>query len=222
MELNWEFFWPQFLQATQDTFLTVLGSFIFGTIIGLPLGITLVVTRPGHIMENKPLFTLLNTIINIVRSVPFIILLVAIIPFTRLLTGTSIGVVAAIVPLSIFVGPYLARLIENSMLEVDKGVLETAYSMGATKFQIIVKFILPEAIPSLILSFTTATIGLIGSTAAAGAVGAGGLGDLAITYGYQRFETLVIIITVVLLVVIVQIIQSLGNTWSRYVRRKRG
>lgn len=222
MEINWEFFWPQFLQACQETFLTVLGSFIFGTIIGLPLGIILVVTRPGHIMENKPIFTVLNTIINIVRSVPFIILLVAIIPFTRLVTGTSIGVAAAIVPLSIFVGPYLARLIENSMLEVDKGVLETAYAMGATKFQIITRFIIPEVIPSLILSFTTATIGLIGSTAAAGAVGAGGLGDLAITYGYQRFETVVIVITVVLLVVIVQLIQGLGNTWSRYVRRKRG
>lgn len=222
MELNWEFFWPQFLQSCQETFLTVLGSFILGTIIGLPLGIILVVTRPGHIMENKAVFTVLNTIINIVRSVPFIILLVAIIPFTRLVTGTSIGVAAAIVPLSVFVGPYLARLIENSMLEVDKGVLETAYAMGATKFQIITKFIIPEAIPSLILSFTTATIGLIGSSAAAGAVGAGGLGDLAITYGYQRFITIVMVITVVLLVIIVQLIQSLGNTWSRYVRRKRG
>ncbi|SFC96989.1 methionine ABC transporter permease [Peribacillus sp. B-H-3] len=222
MELNWEFFWPQFFQACEETFLTVFGSFIFGTIIGLPLGIILVITRPGHIMENKAVFLALNTIVNIVRSVPFIILLVAIIPFTRLVTGTSIGVAAAIVPLSIFVGPYLARLIENSMLEVDKGVLETAHAMGATKMQIITKFIIPEAVPSLILSFTTATIGLIGSTAAAGAVGAGGLGNLAITYGYQRFITVVIVITVVLLIVSVQLIQSFGNTWSRYVRRKRG
>jgi len=222
MSSNLDYFWPQFWQACMETFWTVCGSLVFGTLIGLPLGIILVVTRPGHIKENKTVFYALNTIVNILRSVPFIILLVAIIPFTRFITGTSIGVAAAIVPLSIFLGPYLARLIENSLLEVDHGVLEAAYAMGATKYQIITKFIIPEVVPSLILSFTTGTISLIGSTAAAGAVGAGGLGDLAITYGYQRFETEVIVITVVLLVATVQLIQSTGNSLSRSIRRKRG
>jgi len=222
MSFSWEFFWPQFLQACMETFWTVLGSLICGTIIGLPLGIILVITRPGHIRENRIVFNILNAIVNIVRSVPFIILLIAIIPFTRFVTGTSIGIGAAIVPLSVFLGPYLARLIENSLLEVDHGVLEAAYAMGATKYQIVTKFIIPEVIPSLILSFTTGTISLIGSTAAAGAVGAGGLGDLAITYGYQRFVTEAIVITVILLLIIVQVIQSIGNTLSRSVRRKRG
>ncbi|UHA73024.1 methionine ABC transporter permease [Paenibacillus sp. 481] len=222
MNLSWELILPQFWQACEETFYTVLGSLLFGSLIGLPLGIILVISRPGGIWANYFVFHVLNIVINIARSVPFIILLVAIIPLTRLLTGTSIGVAAAIVPLSIYTGPYLARLIEAALLEVDKGVIESAHAMGATKVQIVWRFMIPEAVPSLILAFTTATIGLIGASAAAGAVGAGGIGDLAITYGYQRFETEVIVVTVVLLVVLVQLIQSAGNALSRTIRRRRG
>lgn len=157
--------------------------------------------------------------INILRSVPFIILLIAIIPFTKLIVGTSIGTTAAIVPLTVYVAPYIARLVENSLLEVDEGIIEAAHAMGATPIQIIRYFLLPEALGSLILSLTTAIIGLIGATAMAGAVGGGGIGDMALVYGYQRFDTLVIIITVVVLVIIVQCIQSIGNALAKKVRR---
>lgn len=210
----------QILQAIYETLYMVGVSLVFATIIGLPLGILLVVTRKGHILENQAIFSALNPIINIFRSVPFIILLVAIIPFTRLIVGTSIGTTAAIVPLVIYSGPYIARLVENSLLEVNAGIIEAAEAMGATPFQIIFRFLIPETLGSLILSITTATIGLIGATAMAGAVGGGGIGDLAITYGYQRFSTITIVATVIILVVLVQGIQSLGNVLARKIRRK--
>jgi D-methionine transport system permease protein len=183
------------------------------------LGVVLVVTRKGHILENRWFFSTLNPIVNILRSIPFIILLVAIIPFTRLIVGTSIGTTAAIVPLVLHIGPYISRLVENSLLEVDEGIVEAAQSMGATPLQIIYKFLLPEAFPSLVLSMTTATIGLIGATAMAGAIGGGGLGDVAISYGYQRFSTITIFVTVIILVVVVQGVQSLGNVLERKIRR---
>jgi len=191
----------------------------FGSIIGIFLGITLVVTRKGHILENKYIYAILNPIVNILRSIPFIILLVAIIPLTRLIVGTSIGTTAAIVPLVLHIGPYISRLIENSLLEVDSGIIEAAKAMGATPFQIIRRFLLPEALASLVLSVTTATIGLVGATAMAGAVGGGGLGDVAITYGYQRFNSYTILVTVVLLVVFVQLIQGVGNYLEKKIRR---
>ncbi|MEI3607728.1 methionine ABC transporter permease [Pseudogracilibacillus sp. SE30717A] len=194
-------------------------ALFFGSILGIFLGITLVVTRRGHVLENKFIFSILNPIVNVLRSIPFIILLVAIIPFTRLIVGTSIGTSAAIVPLVLHIGPYFSRLVENSLLEVDDGIIEAAKAMGATPFQIIRKFLLPEAFASLVLSVTTATISLIGATAMAGAVGGGGLGDVAITYGYQRFDTITIFVTVVILVLLVQIIQSIGNTLERKIRR---
>ena len=187
--------------------------------IGIPLGILLVVTRKHGIWPNVVIHQILNPIINILRSIPFIILLIAIVPFTKLVAGTSIGTTAAIVPLTVYVAPYIARLVENSLLEVDDGIIEAAKAMGASPLQIIRHFLLPEALGSLVLAITTAIIGLIGSTAMAGAVGGGGIGDLALVYGYQRFDTLVIIITVVVLVIIVQIIQSLGNFISRIIRR---
>lgn len=210
----------QILQAVSQTLYMVGVSLIFATIIGLPLGILLVVTRKGHILENQAIFSVLNPIINVFRSVPFIILLVAIIPFTRLIVGTSIGTNAAIVPLVIYTGPYIARLVENSLLEVNAGIIEAAEAMGATPLQIIFRFLIPETLGSLVLSITTATIGLIGATAMAGAVGGGGIGDLAITYGYQRFSTITIVATVIVLVVLVQGIQSLGNRLARKIRRK--
>lgn len=209
----------QLMQALYETLYMVTVSLIIGALIGIPLGILLVVTRKHGIWPNVVIHQILNPIINILRSIPFIILLIAIVPFTKLVAGTSIGTTAAIVPLTVYVAPYIARLVENSLLEVDDGIIEAAKAMGASPLQIIRHFLLPEALGSLVLAITTGIIGLIGSTAMAGAVGGGGIGDLALVYGYQRFDTLVIIITVVVLVIIVQIIQSLGNFISRIIRR---
>ena len=209
----------QLMQALYETLYMVTVSLIIGALIGIPLGILLVVTRKHGIWPNVVIHQIFNPIINILRSIPFIILLIAIVPFTKLVAGTSIGTTAAIVPLTVYVAPYIARLVENSLLEVDDGIIEAAKAMGASPLQIIRHFLLPEALGSLVLAITTAIIGLIGSTAMAGAVGGGGIGDLALVYGYQRFDTLVIIITVVVLVIIVQIIQSLGNFISRIIRR---
>lgn len=210
----------QLSTAFGDTLYMVAISLIFSGLIGLPLGILLVITRKGHILENKWIFNILNPIINILRSVPFIILLVALIPFTRMIVGSAIGTNAAIVPLIFYAAPYIARLVENSLLEVDKGIIEAAQAMGATTWQIIYRFLIPEGLSSLILTFTTATIGLVGSTAMAGAVGAGGVGDLALAYGYQRFDTMTMIVTVAALVIIVQLLQSTGNFVSRKIRRR--
>lgn len=163
----------QFLQAIIETIQMVGFSLFVGSLIGIPFGILLVITRPGGVLENKALYAVLNPIINIIRSLPFIILLVAIVPFTRLIVHTSIGTSAAIVPLIIYIAPYIGRLVENSLLEVNPGILEAAEAMGATPFQVIWYFLLPEAVGSLILSLTTATIGLIGATAMAGTVGGG-------------------------------------------------
>jgi len=210
----------QLLVGFGDTLYMVAISLIFSALIGLPLGILLVITRKGHILDNKWIFNILNPVINILRSVPFIILLVAIIPLTRLIVGSAIGTNAAIVPLVFYAAPYIARLIENSLLEVDKGIIEAAQSMGATVPQIIFKFLIPEGLSSLVLTFTTATIGLVGASAMAGAVGAGGVGDLALTYGYQRFDTMTMFVTVAALVIIVQLLQSTGNIVSKNIRRR--
>ncbi|MCD9067797.1 ABC transporter permease [Staphylococcus pasteuri] len=209
----------QLIQALYETLYMVTVALVIGALIGIPLGVLLVITRKNGIWPNAILHQILNPIINILRSIPFIILLIAIIPFTKMLVGTSIGTTAAIVPLTVYVAPYIARLVENSLLEVDDGIIEAAKAMGASPIQIIRYFLLPEALGSLILAITTAIIGLIGSTAMAGAVGGGGIGDLALVYGYQRFDTIVIVITVVVLIIIVQIIQSLGNFISRKIRR---
>lgn len=208
------------IEALIETIQMVAFSLLFSALIGLPLGILLVVTRKGHLLENTVVFNIINSIINIFRSVPFIILMVAIIPITRMIVGTSIGTAAAVVPLVFYAGPYIARLIENSLLEVDPGVIEAAEAMGAAPGQIILKFLIPEALSSLVLGFTIATIGLVGASAMAGAVGGGGLGDLAITYGYQRFDTTVMLITVAILVVMVQGLQSFGNILSKKIRRR--
>lgn len=210
----------QFIQAMIDTFYMVGFSLFIGSIIGIPLGILLVITRKGGITENIWLFNLLNPIINMVRSLPFIILLVAIIPFTKLIVQTSIGTAAAIVPLIIYVAPFIARLVENSILEVDEGIIEAAMSMGATPLQTIWYFMLPEALASLILSLTTAMISLLSATAMAGAVGGGGIGDLAISYGYERFDSFIMLVTVIVLILFVQAIQSIGNWLAKRVRRE--
>ncbi|WP_104499638.1 MULTISPECIES: methionine ABC transporter permease [Acinetobacter] len=207
----------QFVTALQETFHMVFFAMLFGCIWGFIQGIILVATRPGGILPNRAIYHGLNPIVNALRSLPFIILLIAVIPLTKFLVGTSIGTWAAIVPLTIYVGPYIGRLVETSLLEVNEGIIESAQAMGATPLQIIFKFILPEARSSLILNLTTATISLIGATAMAGAVGAGGIGDLAISYGYQRFDTNVVILTVIVLLILVQIVQMLGE-WLAKLR----
>ncbi|CFQ35292.1 methionine ABC transporter permease [Yersinia bercovieri] len=196
----------QFIQALHDTLVMVSISLVIGSLIGIPLGILLVVTRPGGLIKSRAFYNILNPVINIIRSLPFIILMVAIIPLTRLIVNTTIGTPGAIVPLIIFIAPYIGRLVENSLLDVNPGILEAAKSMGATPLQAIWYFLLPEALSSLILALTTATIGLIGATAMAGTVGGGGIGDLAITYGYQRFDTFVTITTAIVLIITVQLI----------------
>lgn len=209
----------QFIKAMIDTFYMIGFSLTIGSLVGVPLGILLVITRPKGIIENKFIFNLLNPIINIARSLPFIILLVAIIPFTRFIVKTSIGTAAAIVPLTVYIIPFIARLVENSLLEVKEGVIEAADSMGATPLQTIRYFLIPEALGSLILSLTTAMINLLGASAMAGAVGGGGIGDLAISYGYERFDSVIMLITVIVLIIIVQVMQTVGNWLASRVRR---
>ncbi len=199
------------LPALGDTIYMVILSTLFAYIIGLPLGVILVISSPGHIRPNPWVERSLGTIINIFRSAPFIILLVALIPFTRLLLGTTIGTTAAVVPLVISAAPFVARIVETSLKEVPYGVIEAALSMGASPWQIITKILLPESKSSLILGVAITTISVIGYTAMAGTVGGGGLGDLAIQYGYNRFRTDIMIVTVIILVLIVQGIQSLGT-----------
>lgn len=219
MQFNWSWFWPVLLESLNETVYMIIVAFLISILIGVPLGIVLVITREQGILENKAVFKLLNVIVNVLRSIPFIILIVAIIPLTRLIVGTSIGTTAAIVPLVFYTAPYIGRLVENSLLEVDPGTIELAEAMGATPWQIIWRFLLPEALGSLILALTIAIIGLIGATAMAGAVGGGGIGDLAISYGYNQFQTEVMVITVIILVIMVQFIQSLGNYLSKKIRR---
>ncbi len=209
----------QLLLAAQQTLYMVFVSLFLGTIFGLILAVTLVLTNPGGMLKNSIVFNITNTIVNIVRSVPFIILMVFILPLTKMIVGTRVGTTAAIVPLVIFIAPYLARLFENSILEVNKGIIEAAQAMGASHYEVVRYFLLPEAKGSLILSITTGTIGLIGSTAMAGAIGAGGVGDLALTYGYERLNFPLMLFTVIILVIFVQSIQSLGNYFARRARR---
>lgn len=210
----------QIILAAQETLYMVFVSLIIGFIIGLIFAVILVLTNKDGILRNNYVFPVVNTIVNVIRSVPFIILMVFILPLTKLLIGTRIGTTAALVPLVIFIAPYLTRLFENSLLNVDKGIIEAAQAMGASNFEIVWHFILPEAKASLILSVTTGTIGLIGATAMAGAIGAGGVGDLALTYGYERLNFPLMLFTVVVLVIFVQIIQTVGNHFAFKMRNR--
>lgn len=206
------------LSIEQSTYMISV-SLLIGAFIGIPLGILLVLTRDDGILKNKFVFFVLSNVINIIRSIPFVILLIFIMPITRSLIGTTIGSTAAIIPLIFYISPFIARLVESSLLEVDKGIIEAADAMGATAFQIIWYFLLPEALGSLILAITTGTIGLIGASAMAGTIGGGGVGDLALTYGYQRMNTPLMVVTVIILVVFVQFIQTFGNYLSRKIRK---
>ena len=203
----WQLLW----QATGETLYMVFASGAVATLLGIPLGVALFVTRKGQIKENIFWNNILGTIINIGRSVPFVILLVAIIPFTMMLIGTFIGTTAAIVPLSIAAIPFVARLIENSLMEIPSGLSEAAKAMGATNFQIITKFLLPEAMGSIVNAITITLVTLVNYSAMAGTVGGGGLGYVGIQYGYQTYMPAVLLATVVILVVMVQIIQMVGD-----------
>jgi D-methionine transport system permease protein len=209
------------VKSLGETCYMVLIAIVLATLIGLPLGVILTVTRKDHIMPNSFVNSVLGAIVNATRSTPFIILMVAIIPFTRMIVGSSIGTTAAIVPLTITAAPFIARVIESSLLEVDRGVIEAAQSMGASPFQIIGKVMLPESLHSIVLGITLALIALIGASAMAGALGGGGLGDLAIRYGYQRFQMDVMIATVIVLIIMVQGVQSIGNMLSRKLNKNK-
>lgn len=204
-----------------ETGYMVVASTVLASLIGIPLGIILTVTRNGHILPNAVINSVLGVIVNATRSTPFIILMVAIIPLTRMLVGSSIGTTAAIVPLTISAAPFIARVIESSLLEIDHGVIEAAQSMGASPMQIIYKVLLPEALHSIVLGITLAVIALIGYSAMAGVLGGGGLGDLAIRYGYQRFQPDVMIVTVVILILMVQLIQFIGDTLSKKLNKTK-
>jgi D-methionine transport system permease protein len=213
---------------TPEIFLTALGETLqmlgvalaLGAVLGIAIGTILALTRPGGVLPNRPVNLVLGLVVNLVRSLPFIILLVAILPFTRLLVGTSIGVWAAIVPLTVMIAPYIGRLVENSLLEVPQGVIEAARAMGASPFQIFWRFLLPEARSSLILALTIASVGLVDATAMAGTVGAGGIGDLALSYGYQRYDGFAMVITCVTLIILVQGLQMIGTGVARRYRRR--
>lgn len=208
------------LKSLWETIYMVALSTIIATAAGIPLGVILVCTDRGGILQNLGINRVLGWIVNATRSTPFIILMVAIIPLTRMIVGTSIGTAAAMVPLCIAAAPFIARLVETSLKEVDGGVIEAAQSMGATPWQIITKVMIPEAMPSIISGITITIINLIGCSAMAGAVGGGGLGDLAIRYGYQRFQADVMIITVVILIIMVQLVQSVGDYASRRLNKR--
>ena len=209
----------QFLTATIETLQMVGISILLSTLIGVPLGILLVLSRSGQSLENKWLNQLLNLVVNVIRSVPFIILLFLILPFTKILVGTSIGVKGVIVPLVVYTAPYISRLMETALLEVENGVIEAYTAMGIKTRSIIWHVMLREARPSIILGLTIATVGLIGATAMAGLVGAGGLGDLAYRYGHLRYEIDVMYITIFILIIIIQSIQSFGNRLAARLKK---
>lgn len=216
--------WMLILESTLQTLEMVFFSTVFSMLLGFPLGILLCVTRPedqGGIMPRPVLHSVLDKVVNVLRSFPFIILMIILFPLSRLLVGTTIGTTATIVPLSIAAAPFAARVIETSLKEVDTGVVQAARSMGSTNGQIIFKVMVPEAMPSLVSGVTLTIINLVGYSAMAGAIGGGGLGDLAIRYGYQRTRTDVMVVSVIVILVLVELIQFVGNRISARILSKR-
>jgi D-methionine transport system permease protein len=208
------------VNATIETLYMAGLAGLLGTLMGLPLGVLLATSGRGELLQNLTFNRAAGLIVNATRSTPFIILVVAIIPFTRLIAGTSIGTTAAIVPLTVAAVPFIARLVEGAIREVDHGLIEAAHTMGATPLQIITKILLPEALPGIVLGLTLAVVSLIGYSAMVGAVGGGGLGDLGIRYGYQRFLPEVMAAVVLVLIVLVQLVQSLGEWIARRVNKR--
>jgi len=224
MEVLMSFFanidWSEIWLATGDTMTMLFGSLFFTVLLGLPLGVLLFCAARDQLFEQKGLYALLSLSVNILRSLPFIILLIVMIPFTVLITGTSLGVAGAIRRWSVGATPFFARLVETALREVDRGIIEATQSMGASTRQIITHALLPEARPGIFAAITVTAITLVSYTAMAGVVGAGGLGDLAIRFGYQRFQTDVMVVTVVLLLILVQILQTVGDKLVVHFSRK--
>lgn len=211
---------PLLSKALGETIYMVVVSMAIASAIGVPLGVLLHTTAKGQILENIFINQTIGSVVNAVRSIPFIILMVAIIPLTRFLVGSAIGTTAAIVPLVIASIPFIGRQVETSLKEVPSGLVEAALAMGATPAQIITKVLLPEAMPGIVSQLTTVIIALVGESAMAGAIGGGGLGDLAIRYGYQRFRPEVMLATVVVLIVLVQLVQFVGNTLAKKLDKR--
>ena len=209
------------MEGVVDTLYMTIVSTFFSYVFGIVMAVVLVICRKDGIRPNPVVYSVLDVVVNLTRSFPFLILMIAVIPFTRYIVGTTIGNNATVVPLVIAAAPFVARLIESSLLEVDNGVVEAAQSMGASTWQIITKVLLPEALPSLINGSAVAAITILGYSAMSGAVGGGGRGQLAIKYGYNRYQTDIMIATVILLIIIVQIFQSFGN-WATRRSDKRG
>jgi D-methionine transport system permease protein len=212
--------WPEIGQATIDTLAMLGGSMVLTVVLGLPLGVILFLTGKGQMLENRLANGVLSLLVNILRSVPFVILLIVMIPLTVALVGTSLGVAGAIPPLVVGAAPFFARLVETALREVDKGVIEASFAMGAKRRQVVLGALLPEALPGLVAAATVTAVALVSYTAMAGVVGAGGLGDLAIRFGYQRFQTDVMIVTVVLMLVLVQVLQMIGDAAVRRVSHR--
>ena len=211
-----EVLWGGVLETLYMTFTSVILAYM----IGLPLGVLIVITYPNGLWPNKIINTILGGVVNAVRSIPFLILIILLIPLSRLIIGTAIGSTAAIVPLVIAAAPFIARLVETALNELDPGMIDAAKSMGATNYQIISKVMIPESIPSLIRGFSITTIMLISFSAMAGAVGAGGLGRIAIRYGYQRFQTDIMVITIIVIIIIVALVQFLFNTLATKIDKR--
>lgn len=220
MKVEWSIFYQRIIEATGETITMVILTLILGSILGILVGLALFVSRQGNILENRFLYGLLNLIINVVRPIPFIVFLVFLMPVTRLVMGTTIGVGAAVFPMAIMATFSVARIVEQNLLSIDPGVIEAAKAMGASPFQIVFTVLIPEALGPLILGLTFVTVSLIDFSAVAGYVGGGGLGHIAITYGYQRFDTSVMVVTVIVLILLVQIAQWLGNTLSKKIMRR--
>ncbi|PJK16128.1 ABC transporter permease [Chryseomicrobium excrementi] len=220
MKVEWSTFYQRIIEATGETITMVILTLILGSILGILVGLALFVSRQGNILENRFLYGLLNLIINVVRPIPFIVFLVFLMPVTRLVMGTTIGVGAAVFPMAIMATFSVARIVEQNLLSIDPGVIEAAKAMGASPFQIVFTVLIPEALGPLILGLTFVTVSLIDFSAVAGYVGGGGLGHIAITYGYQRFDTSVMVVTVIVLILLVQIAQWLGNTLSKKIMRR--
>lgn len=211
---------PLLTKALGETIYMVVVSMAIASAVGVPLGVLLHTTAKGQILENVVINQTVGSVVNAVRSIPFIILMVAIIPLTRFIVGSAIGTTAAIVPLVIASIPFIGRQVETSLKEVPSGLVEAAQAMGATPFQIISRVLLPEAMPGIVSQLTTVIIALVGESAMAGAIGGGGLGDLAIRYGYQRFRPEVMLATVVVLIVLVQLVQFVGNTLAKRLDKR--
>lgn len=209
------------LNATGETLYMVLLAALFTVAIGLPVGVLLFLTRPKGILPNRAISLLLNTLVNTGRALPFVVLLIALIPFTRLLVGTTLGSTAAIVPITLGAFPFFARIVENALDEVDRGRIEAVVSMGGTLWHIVSRVLLPEALPALVAGVTLTIVMLIGFSAMAGVVGGGGLGDLAIRYGYQRFDNQIMVATIVVLLALVMLIQKLGDRVVRSLTYRR-